>query len=140
MVAEQVAFLVPIAEKFLPFGSIDTHPANEQGDLESVLSEALQELSIGFLPSHEWADVNARVVHRNRHLRPSAIGLLGKSFRRRIGKQSAGTRIACQLCPDCSNSGTFEEMEESSAIHARSINAKLACAEKTHYRLTGWQR
>src|SRR5882762_5821879 len=108
MVAEQVAFLVPITEKFPPFGSIDTHPANEQGDLESVLSEALQEPSICFLPSHEWADVNARVVHRNRHLRPSAVGLLGESFRLRIGKQYSRTRIPCQLRPDCSNSGTFE--------------------------------
>jgi hypothetical protein len=33
MVTEQVAFLVPIAEKGLPFGPIDTHSTDKQGDL-----------------------------------------------------------------------------------------------------------
>src|SRR5665213_1315728 len=132
MVAEHVTFLVPIAEKPLSFGLIDPHSTHEQCDFESALGEEVQETAISFMPSHERTDVNARVVHCNRHLRASAVGLRERPFRHRIGEYHSGTRNARQLRADCCNSGCFEEVVELAAIHARSIYVKLLGAEKTH--------
>ena len=81
MIADQVAGLVPLAEKFLALGGVHPHAANEKGDLQVPFFQGVEECAIGRFPGEARADGGGGVVDGDGDTRP---------FRRRCAERKSG--------------------------------------------------